>query len=143
LRKVASFGTSEHELSNVYFLFIRRLLEQSATVWHSSLTQENVDDMKKVQHSNVEIILGDKYMGYKKSLDKLEMETLHERREQLCLNFAKACVKNPIFKIMFPKTMKTHQMETRNPYIFIVEHANTERFRKSSIIYMQHLLNDY
>ena len=33
-------------------------------------------------------------------------------------------------------------MELRNPEVFQVIHANTERFRKSAIIYMQHLLND-
>ena len=80
----------------------------------------------------MKIILGDKYIGYKKSLEKLEMETLNERREQICLTFAKACVKNPKFKNMFPKNIKTHQMETRNPDIFNVEHA-----KKSSIRYIQ------
>ena len=33
-------------------------------------------------------------------------------------------------------------MELRNPEVFKVQHANTERFRKSAIIQMQHLLND-
>jgi hypothetical protein len=142
IRKVASFGTSPDELKNVYILFIRSLLEQSAVVWHSSLTQENIDDLERVQKSAVRIILGDMYIGYKKSLEKLDMETLYERREQICLNFAKACVKNPKFSDMFPKNIKTHAMETRNPEIFNVNHANNERFKKSSIIYMQHLLNE-
>ena len=38
LKKVASFGTSLDELKNIYILFIRSILEQSPTVWHSSLT---------------------------------------------------------------------------------------------------------
>ena len=33
-------------------------------------------------------------------------------------------------------------MELRNPEVFNVDHANTERFQKSAIIYMQHLLNE-
>ena len=41
LRKVAGFGVPEEDMKNIYFLFVRSLLEQSATVWHSSLTQEN------------------------------------------------------------------------------------------------------
>ena len=142
IRKVASFGTSVDELKNVYILFIRSLLEQSAVVWHSSLTQENIDDLERVQKSAVKIILGERYSGYKKSLDKLEMETLNDRRDQLCLEFAKSCVKNPKFSDMFPKNTKTHTMETRNPETFNVNHANNERFRKSPIIYMQHLLNE-
>jgi hypothetical protein len=37
------------------------------------------------------------------------------------------------------KNIKTHSMELRNPEVFNVDHANTERFQKSAIIYMQHL----
>ena len=90
----------------------------------------------------MKVILGDKFVSYKKSLEKLEIETLQDRREQLCLNFAKSCIKNPKFSDMFPENTKTHTMELRNPEVFQVIHANTERFRKSAIIYMQHLLND-
>ena len=35
LRKVASFGTSADELKDIYILYIRSILEKSATVWHS------------------------------------------------------------------------------------------------------------
>ena len=41
LRKVASFGTPQDDLKTIYILFIRSILEQSATVWHSSLTEDN------------------------------------------------------------------------------------------------------
>ena len=48
LRKVASFGTIQDELKNVYIVFRRSLLEQSATVWHSSLSQENSDNLERL-----------------------------------------------------------------------------------------------
>ena len=73
---------------------------------------------------------------------KLEMEKLTDRRKQLCLMFAKKCVKNPKTKHMFPQNDKKHSMETRTFEKFKVQHAHTERFKKSSIIYMQHLLNE-
>ena len=120
---------------------MRSLLEQSATVWHSSLTEENVNDLERVQKSAVKIILGDRYSGYKKSLVKLDMLSLSERREQLCLNFAKKCLKNYKTKSMFPENEKTHSMKTRNEEKYFVQHANTERLKKFSIIYMQNLLN--
>ena len=93
LRKVASFGLDEEELKNIYFLFIRSVLEQSATVWHSSLTEDNKSDLERVQKSAVRIILGEKYKGYRNALIKLEIETLDERRE-LCLKFARKTTKN-------------------------------------------------
>ena len=143
LRRVAGFGTSVDELKDVYFLFVRSLLEQSATVWHSSLTEENINDLERVQKSAVKIILGDKYIGYENSLSKLDMLSLNERREQLCLHFAQKCLKNPKTKTMFPENSKIHSMNTRKHETFMVQHANTERLKNSSIIYMQNLLNDH
>ena len=141
LRRVVNFGVSVEDLKTIYFLFIRSHLEQSATVWHSSLTQENCSDLERVQKSAVKLILGTKYNGYEKSLRKLGMEKLSERREQLCLNFARKCVKNPKTKHMFPENIKKHNMQTRSGEKFKVYYANNERFKKSSIIYMQNLLN--
>jgi hypothetical protein len=46
VRRVAGFGASEKDLKIINFLFVRSLLEQSAPVWHSSLTKENSDDLK-------------------------------------------------------------------------------------------------
>ena len=44
---------------------------------------------------------------------------------------------------MFPENKKTHNMLTRKPDKYIVQHANTKRLQNSSIIYMQHLLNEH
>ena len=142
LRRVASFGASVEDLKIIYFLFVRSHLEQSATVWHSSLTVENSTDLERVQKSAVKIILGNEYNGYENSLLKLDMEKLEDRRKQLCLNFAKKCVQNPKTKHMFQENKKKHNMKTRTTEKYKVDHAHTERLRKSSIIYMQHLLNE-
>ena len=143
LRKVATFGTSSAELTNIYILFIRSLLEQSATVWHSSLTEENISDLERVQKSAVKIILQERYKGYKKSLNILGIQTLSERRQQLCLSFAQKCVKNPKTSDMFPLNDKTHNMGTRNTEKYKVQHAHTGRLKNSAIIFMQNLLNEH
>ena len=130
-------------MKNIYILFIRSLLEQSSTVWHSSLTQENSDDLERVQKSAIKIIMGSSYQRYKKSLGILDLKTLSERREHLCLKFAQSCVKNPKLNDMFPTNIKQHKMETRKQEVYKVEHANTERYKNSAIIYMQNLLNEY
>jgi hypothetical protein len=76
LRKVASFSTPTDDLKEIYILFIRSILEHSATVWHSSLTQENIDDLERVQNSGLRIILQEKYKSYKQGLALLNLETL-------------------------------------------------------------------
>ena len=57
LRKLYGFGVPKEDMKLVYILFIRSLLEQSAVVWHSSLNQENIDDLERVQKSALKIIL--------------------------------------------------------------------------------------
>ena len=89
LRKVASFGTGIDDL------YVRSLLEQSATVWHSSLTEENQNDLERVQKTALKVILGNKFKSYKNALSMLNIETLTERREQLCLSFALKASKHP------------------------------------------------
>ena len=61
LRKVASFDPPTEDLKDIYILFIRSILEQSATVWHSSITEENKSDLERIQKSAVRIILKGKH----------------------------------------------------------------------------------
>ena len=67
---------------------------------------------------------------------------LETRRKNLCLDFARKCVKKKL-SYMFPKNLKTHSMNTRKDELYKVHYANTGRYQKSSIIYMQNLLNEY
>ena len=142
LRKVASFGTNPEDLKTIYIVFIRSLLEQSATVWHSSLTEENKSDLERVQKTALKVILGDSYINYETALRKLDMENLDSRRRNLCLRFAIKASRNPKCREMFPVNDKNHTMNTRKHDKFKVQHANTARLKKFSIIYMQNLLNE-
>ena len=71
------------------------------------------------------------------------METLSDRRVNLCLSFAKKkkCLKNERMFKYFEKHDKEHQMKTRHKEKFKVSMAHTEKMKKSPIIYMQRLLN--
>ena len=141
-RRITHFGASWEELKNIYILYIRSLLEQLCTVWNSGLTEENIHDLERIQKSACKLILQDSYKSYDNALKLLDLENLEDRRESLCLQFARKCLKNDKMKHLFPKNLKTHNMQTRYPEEFEMEHFNTERLRDSPIIYMQRLLND-
>ena len=143
LRKVAGFCDNIEKLKNIYILFIGSLLEQSATVWHSSLTKENKSDLERVQKTALKVILDQRYRSYRHALKIMNLETLNERKENLGLTFAQRCSKHPTMKKMFPLNEKTHQMGTRNQPKFKVQFALNERLRKSPIIYMQNLVNEH
>ena len=141
LRKVSSFGASHSDLKNIYVLFVRSLLEQSCTVWHSGLTVQNTQDLERIQKTSLKIILKEKYLSYENALEVLDLETLSDRRENLCEKFAKKCLKNGNMSKYFQKNEKKHLMETRHPNRFKVSMAHTDRMKKSPIIYMQNILN--
>ena len=75
---------------------VRSILEKSAVVWHSGLTDEERCNIERVQKSAFKLILRDKYIDYESSLKVLDMESLDERRKTLCLNFALKCTKHEI-----------------------------------------------
>ena len=43
---------------------------------------------------------------------------------------------------MFPKNIKSHNMNTRNEEEYVVQFANTGRLQKSPLIYMPKVLNE-
>ena len=61
---------------------------------------------------------------------------MHDRREQLCLNFALKCVKNPKSAQIFPLNDKYHAMGIRNTEKFKVQHALNGRLKDSPVIYI-------
>ena len=142
LRKVASLGASKQDLKEIYILFIRSILDQSAVVWSSSLTCENKNDLERIQKSALRVILGNDYKDYSSALNQLGLLTLEERRNNLCLNFAKKCTKSEKIKHIFPLNEQKHKMKTRKKEKYKVQIAKTDRLKKSAIINMQHLLND-
>ena len=97
-------------------------------------------DLERVQKNALKIILKDQYISYDNALNAVGLDCLIDRREQLCLKFAKACLKNENLKDMFPLNEDSHQ-DTRQREVFKVTFAHTDRLKDSSIPYMQRLLN--
>ena len=80
------------------------------------------------------------FQNHPEALLKLNLQSLEQRRKELCLNFSKDSIKYETLSDLFPTNDQTR--ETRNPEKYKVMHANTDRLRNSSIIYMQNLLNE-
>ena len=113
LRKSKNFNASEDDLKQIYITFIRCILEQSCTVWHSSLSLENQEDLERVQKNALKIILGNQFKNYSNALSKTNLETLADRREILLSRFANNCLKHEKTKKIFPLRPQNHSMTTR------------------------------
>ena len=142
LHKTSKFTTNRNDLKKIYILQVRSKLEQSAVVWHSSLTQKCKNQLERVQKSALRVILGPKYINYSDALEKLNLQSLDERRKYLCLKFAKKCLIVDKLKKMFPLNINSHIMKKRNFERYKVKNCLTERHKSSAIPYMQRLLNE-
>ena len=94
------------------YLYIRSLLEQSCRVCYSSLTLENIQNLEKIQKNALKIILQDSYPDYSNALSISGLKSLVERRNELCVRFAKSCVKNELLKSVRPLIDATCKQET-------------------------------
>ena len=141
LHKLVGFNVPVEDLLNIYILYIRSVLEQSCQVWHSSLSFENITDLERVQKNALRIILKSDYISYSHALEQAGFESLVDRREQLCLKFARSCLKNENMRNMFPlNNLDCHDVRSKEK--FKVTFAHTGRLKDSSIPYMQRLLNN-
>ena len=139
LHRLSAFCPPLDELVKIYILYIRSVVENSAVVWHSSLTLANEVAIERVQKVALRIILRDKYENYENALRLVNLKTLKDRRKDLCLKFANQCIKNPTMKDMFP--LRNSSRTTRISEKYYVQPARTDRLRYSAIPFMQRLLN--
>ena len=97
---------------------------------------EESAEIERVQKYILYIALGNGYNNYKEALDKASLETLEERREQICLNFAVKASNHPKHKDWFipnkppgPKTRRD-KVEYKQPF------GRPSRFKNSPIPYL-------
>ena len=140
LEKLYEFHLPVEEMINIYILFIRSVVEQSCVVWHSALSEDDHIALERVQKAALRIILDSEYTDYKSALFLTNLETLRSRRKYLCLKFAQKCVKTGKLSDLFPIIRKN--INTRPHEKFHVTKAKTERLAKSTVPYLQRLLNE-
>lgn len=140
IKRLKMMGASTQTLLDVYCHQVRSVLEFSAVVWTSGLTQENSTQIERVQKSAFAVILGAKYCSYQEACARLSMETLHKRRKKLSETFAKNAAKHPIHKSWFKENTTTRNTRSvKEP--FKPAQARTRRFLKSAIPYLTEMLN--
>ena len=114
------------------------LLELGVPLWHSGLTAKQTADIERVQKTVLFVLLENKYISYKAALRKCGLQSLGERRDQLCLNFSKKKIKkNPS---LFDKI--TSKTKTRQKGNLVREYfCKNKRFYMSSLPYLSRLIN--
>ena len=112
LRRLVKMGASVEDLLDVYILQIRCVLEYAVPVWQGSISQNEKEDIERVQKTACRIILSSWAISYDQALCTLNLETLEDRRTKLTLKFALKAEKHPKFRNWFVK--RNYPINTRN-----------------------------
>ena len=116
--------------------FCQSLLEQPFAVQVTSITQENKKDPENLFKTGIERQIQGRLLII------LNLDSLQTRIENLNLKFAKTGITNEKLDDLFPLSDKKNAMKTRKNEKYRVEFANTNRYKNSSIISMQNMLNE-
>ena len=138
LSKLKYAGISRSDLLVIYKLFIRPLTEYCSVVFHSALTQSQIQKIELVQSTCLKIILGSEYKDYNNALNICSLIPLQERRSKRMLTFALKCTEDKFNKTIFPLNTNKNNRE-----VFQVNFARTSQYYKSAVPQCQRLLNEY
>ena len=97
--------------------------------------------LESIQKRACKIILGKGYTTYETALSTCKLLALSERREQLCLAFAKSIEKNPHVSHWLQIKESNHEYSLRSNPKYQQYRCKTKRFQTSPIPYFIKLLN--
>ena len=143
ITKLKYAGVPTEDLVNIYILFIRSVAEYCAVVFHASLTQEETRKIEMIQKTCLRVILGEMYVSYTAALEMCGLQSLADRRQKRCLDFALKCAQHPKMERLFPQNLETGEHNLRQREKFKVNFASTKAYQNSAVPYCQRLLNKY
>ena len=143
LSSLKRFGLSRSDLITIYIGYIRPLLEYAVPVWHPGLTVKQHDSLERIQKRACRIILGMAYVSYQQALETCKIVDMKQRRDNICLNFAKSLKKSRLHSDWLTKERSDEiGLELRNSRQLSLPRIRTQRYAKSAIPYMIKLWND-
>ena len=129
------FKLDRKSLQIIYFSFIRPLLEYADVVW-DNCTQNEVNELEKIQHKAARIVTGStKLVSIHSLLQETGWETLSYRREkhELLLFFKRQNGFSPDYlsSLVPPIVGSTIHYNLRNDSDLHIVHANTQQYYNS------------
>ena len=141
LSRLKRFGVPAEDVVSVYTGYVRPVSEYGVPVWHGSITDCQSDQLERIQKRACRIILGSQYESYTDAVEELNLQTLSDRRIQLCYQFAQKCCDSDRYSKWFQGNSKTHQMSLRHTLKYDNPRCRTDRYKNSPIPFLTNLLN--
>ena len=124
-------GFSDMELAKVYRTCILPTADYCSVVYHAGLTDEQDQDVERLQAGALWCIYGHD-VSYAKMRDLAGVTTLRERRIQTYNKFAEKCLGNSRFSRWFP-LRNAGRTGNQKGEIFKEEYARCDRLKNSPI----------
>ena len=132
LRNLKRLGASEDQLKTVYLQQIRSTMKMACPVWHPGLTVQEARNIERIQKTALLKMRGHTHTTYREALVHFDLDSLKQRGENLCLNFAKKALKSEKFSNCF--CSNNEEKVTRSTKMPLNKiHCRTKRFLKSPI----------
>ena len=133
------FGLQSEELITAWVSILRPITEYAVPLWHSGLTDYDINRIEMLQKKALAIVLGTVYVNnrkryrvenelcsYNDTLQLMGLTTLINRREVLTSKFALDVVRSEIHSNMFVKNASNY-MDTRNRLVLKEPKCKTDR----------------
>ena len=140
LYAMKKFHPPQEQMVKVYVTYIRPLLEYCAPVFHASLTAQQAQQIEKVQKRALKLIAGYD-QSYQHILNQLNLKTLADRRQMLCLRLGKQLLKSHTHRDLLPRLRGSISGRSTRRKDTLETFSCGMRLRKSSIPLMTSLIN--
>ena len=107
-------------------------------VWQSGLTKLQSHKIERVQRAALAIILGTNEYSYTKILHKMNLKTLADRRENMCLKFIKKNVDSEV--PLLSRSQKVYKTRDKSKIVNEFQ-CRTNKYYNSALPYLARLLN--
>ncbi len=129
LQQLKRAGVDPRDIVHIFTTVARPILEYAAVVWHTSLTQEQSDDIERIQKRALRIAYPS--LESDDTQEMLKLPSLHDRRDDMC---------RKLFVEMQSPSHKLHHLLpterssiTRDTKRYQVPKCRTERYKQSLI----------
>ena len=140
LHVMKKFQPPQEHMIKVYITYIRPLLEYCAPVFNAGLTAQQAQRIERIQKRALKII-GGYDQNYQQLLSQLNLESLADRRERLCLRFNKQMLHSQVHRDIFPRLRGLISGRNTRRQNTLETFCCGARLRKSSNPYITSLIN--
>ena len=118
VRRLVKCGASKEDMVDIYTKQVRSVLEFGVPVWNAALKKKQINDIERVKWTFTYIVFDGKNISYPDALLQLKLDTLEDRRVNLCRNFAVRAAKHNKYQNWFKLSPNTEPNQASPPSLY-------------------------